>query len=282
VISADAPRRRLVPATVAGFRLVFTNQVLRAVAVLVMGGWFFAVVPEGLAAAWASQISGGGSVRGLDQALIMMASPVGCALGALVVGRFVAPSTRQWLIRPLAVLSPAALVPAFVVHSVAVIVALAMISGFAINGLAAPANGLFVKALPAAFRARAFGVMQFGLQLVQTLALVATGLIADRYKVPYAVSIWSTIGVAVMLGIGLLWPTPKVVDETIAAVQEANRQAAGASGGQPAVITDTGATDAVTPGVVEAMEIADALDTSPTVELDPLGRRPGGEPVVPR
>ena len=136
---------------------------LRAIAAVVFFGAMFVVVPEGLAAAWASELSHHGGDRGFDQAFIMTASPVGAVIGAIVVGRLVSPATRQRLLRPLAVLVPTALVPVFLTHSVVGHrVRSSLISSFAVAGLTAPANGLFVQALPAEFRARAFGVMQFG------------------------------------------------------------------------------------------------------------------------
>ncbi len=121
VIASAAQRRRLVTETVAGFRLVLRSPVLRAIAAVVFFGAMFVVVPEGLAAAWASELSHQGGDRGFDQAFIMTASPVGAVIGAIVVGRLVSPATRQRLLRPLAVLVPAALVPVFLTHSVAVI-----------------------------------------------------------------------------------------------------------------------------------------------------------------
>ena len=47
------------------------------------------------------------------------------------------------------------------------------------GGLLPVANGLFVQALPDAFRARAFGVVQGGLQLLQGAAVLLTGLLVQ-------------------------------------------------------------------------------------------------------
>jgi len=126
------------------------------------------------------------------------------------------------LLRPLAVLVPAALVPVFLTHSVVVIGTLSLISSFAVAGLTAPANGLFVQALPAEFRARAFGVMQAGLALFQGAGLLAAGYIASHVEVSTAVTIFSAVGVCVMIGISVLWPSPERVDETIASVRALN------------------------------------------------------------
>ena len=224
VIAKAVERRRLITETIAGFRLVFGDSVLRQIAAVVFFAGMFAVVPEGLAAAWASVLSNNGGARGFDQALIMAASPVGAVTGAVVVARFIAPATRQKILRPLAVLIPAALVPAFLVHTVAVIGILTAISAFAINGLSTTANGLFVRALPVEFRARAFGVMQFGIALFQAIGLLVAGSIAGYVSVPVAVTIFSLIGVGVMTAICLTWPTLDRLNETFADVKEHNTQ----------------------------------------------------------
>ena len=52
---AAAHRSHLLRETSEGFRLVFGNRVLRSVAVMVFALIPFAIVPEGLAAAWAAQ-----------------------------------------------------------------------------------------------------------------------------------------------------------------------------------------------------------------------------------
>ena len=222
VIATAAQRARLITETIAGFRLVSQSPVLRPIFAIVFFGAMFAVVPEGLAAAWAADISHRGPSRGFDQALIMAAAPVGAVIGAVVIGRMVSPEWRQRLVRPLAVLVPAALVPVFLVHSVGVIALLALISSFAVNGLAAPANGMFVRATPAEFRARAFGVVQFGFQLSQALALVITGLIAGFVAVPTAVAVFSALGVCAMVAVSATWPSMQRINDTIASVQEHN------------------------------------------------------------
>jgi MFS family permease len=232
VIAAAAERARLTTETIAGFRLVLRSPVLRSIAAVVFFGAMFAVVPEGLAAAWASELSHAGGDRGFDQACIMTASPVGAVIGAIVIGRLVSPATRQRLLRPLAVLVPAALVPIFLTHSVAVIAALSLISSFAAAGLVAPANGLFVQALPAEFRARAFGVMQSGLALFQGGGLLAAGYIASHVEVSTAVTIFSLIGVVVMIAISVVWPSPERVAETIATIRERNTMTLAATEGR--------------------------------------------------
>jgi len=52
----------------------------------------FAVVPEGLAAAWAAQGDPDVVTRGLDQGLIMAAAPIGFVAGGLLTGRVLSPA----------------------------------------------------------------------------------------------------------------------------------------------------------------------------------------------
>ena len=52
-----------------------------------------------------------------------------------------------------------------------------------------------MQALPHGYRARAFGVMQGGLQLIQGGAVLVTGLLADHSPLPLVVGVWSVGGV---------------------------------------------------------------------------------------
>ncbi|HEX5542838.1 MAG TPA: MFS transporter [Micromonospora sp.] len=212
-------RSHLLRETAAGFRLVFGTPVLRAIAIIVFTSMLFAIVPEGLAAAWASELVDHEAQRGLAQALIMAANPVGFILGGLIVGRLIPPATRQALIRPFAVLAPLVLVPALLDPPPAVVALLAGLCGFAVAGVMPAANALFVQALPHGFRARAFGVMGSGTQAIQGIAVIVTGLIADRFSIPVVVGLWSLAGVLLMLLATIPWPSR---DQIQAAVATAN------------------------------------------------------------
>ena len=205
--SAD-DRTHLLDETAAGFRLVF-------------GLTLFAIVPEGLAAAWAKTLADG-DAEGITQAMIMAAGPTGFILGGLVVGRFAGSDLRRRLIRPFAVLAPLALVPALVGPPAPVVALMALVSGFAVAGLLPVLNGIFVLALPHGFRARAFGVMQGGIQLTQGGAVLVTGLLAERFNLPTVVGVWSIAGVLLMLVIISRWPSANRFDAAITAAAERN------------------------------------------------------------
>jgi predicted MFS family arabinose efflux permease len=200
-------RTHLLRETAQGFSVVFRTDVLRAIAILIFTLTLFTTVPEGLAAAWASRVTSTAAGAGLAQGMIMAGYPAGFMLGGLVVGRLLRPSTRQALIRPLAVLAPLALVPALLDPSAPVVALLTVVSGFAVAGLFPSANGLFVRALPDAFRARAFGIMQTGVQIIQGLSVVICGALADEYSLWNVVGLWSLAGVLIMLVTSSQWPS---------------------------------------------------------------------------
>ncbi|MFY1698466.1 MULTISPECIES: MFS transporter [unclassified Solwaraspora] len=215
-------RQHLLRETAEGFRLVWGTDVLRAIAVLVWTVPLFAIVPEGLAAAWAAEWAAQPGVddadRGLAQAMIMAASPTGYILGGLLIGRFVRPDRRSRLIRPFAVLAPLVLAPVMFDPSPVVVAALAAVCGFAVAGLLPVTNGLFVRALPQGYRARAFGVVATGMQVSQGTAVLLTGVLADRFDIPTVVGLWSLAG-AIVVSLALLrWPDAERFDAAAAAV----------------------------------------------------------------
>ncbi|HEY0696670.1 MAG TPA: MFS transporter [Micromonospora sp.] len=214
---ADDDRSHLLQETADGFRMVFGTPVLRAIAILVFAAMLFAIVPEGLAAAWAAEQTGDDAGRGAAQAMIMTAHPVGFILGSVVVGRFVQPRLRRILIRPFAILGPLALVPALLDPTPIVVALLSAICGFAVAGLLPVANSLFVQALPHGFRARAFGVMGTGVQVVQGASVLLTGLLAEQFTVPGVVGTWSLVGVLLMVAAVAAWPSSEQFDTAIAA-----------------------------------------------------------------
>jgi MFS family permease len=213
-------RTGLLRETAEGFSVVYRNPVLRAIALVVFGSAAFTVAPEGLAAAWAMDLTTSDAERGWYQGAIMMSNAIGFVLGSIVIGRFVAPATRIKLIRPLGVICTLVLVPAVLRPDLWAIVAMNVAAGFALAGLMPASNGLFVRALPDAFRARAFGVMQSGMLIVQGVAIFATGALADHIPLPYVIGGWSAFGVFIMLLIAFAWPNPATVADAIRAARD--------------------------------------------------------------
>jgi len=203
-----ARRSDLLHETVDGFKLVFTHRTLRFLVLLVFCGSLFAVVPEGLGAAWAAWLTGSNKPGGWTQGVIMAAVPLGSILGALTVTRLIPPARRRRLLRPLGLATPLVLVPAVFDPRVYAIAVMAGLCGFAIGGLVPVANGEFVRELPPAYRARAFGVVQGGLQLLQGAAVLITGYLAHFWELPKVVGLWSLGGVGLMLMLWAAGPTP--------------------------------------------------------------------------
>jgi MFS family permease len=226
-------RRHLLRETGDGFRLVFGTPVLRAIAILVFAAMLFSIVPEGLAAAWASELADEGANPEPIQGLIMASSPIGFILGGLAIGRGVRPSRRQALIRPFAVLAPLALVPALLNPPAVVVALLTAVSGFAVAGLMPVTNGLFVQALPNGYRARAFGVMNTGVQVMQGIAVLTTGMLADRFPIPGVVGLWCAAGVLLMLVLATRWPQPERFEAAIAQAREGQVVVPGARPAHP-------------------------------------------------
>ncbi len=218
-----AQRTHLLKETAQGFRVVFGTPVLRAIALLTLAMLLFTAPPEGLAAAWAAYVDP--AHQGLAQGLIMMGGPFGFFVGGLVINRFVAPERRRRLIRPFATLAPVTLVPALANPPAVVVALLAALCGVCVAGMVPASNGLFVQALPRQYRARAFGVMQSGIQITQAGAVMVTGILAAHRSLPHVVGWWSVGGIVLVVAVSLRWPAPREFNQAIERTRQANAAA---------------------------------------------------------
>ncbi|MEU7906627.1 MFS transporter [Actinoplanes sp. NPDC049118] len=196
-----AERRHLLRETGEGFRLVFGTPLLRSIALMVFALTTFTILPEGLAAGWAALFHEEPSARGFDQGLIMAAGPIGFVIGGLGINRLVVQSRRRRLVRPLALLAPTALALTVFAPNAGTVAVFVVISGIAQGGLMPTLNGEFVLALPHGYRARAYGVVQGGLQFTQCFAVIATGALAQVSSIPLVVGVWSIGGLLLMLAL---------------------------------------------------------------------------------
>jgi len=197
--------------TIAGLRLVFGSRKLRVYTLMVWTAAAFAFAPEGLAAPFAKDLGGGPTTVGL----LLAANPVGTIVGGVVVSRFMPPSLRIRAVRPLAVLAAASLIPLAIDLPLWAVLLLYASSGFGMAFLL-PLNGMFARVLPVGFRARAFGVVQSGLQLSQGVAVITAGWIASAIDVRQVIWLSGAIGVLVVCVIGLAWPAASEVDQAVA------------------------------------------------------------------
>jgi MFS family permease len=198
--------------TVAGLRLVFGSRVLRVYTAMVWASAAFAFAPEGLAAPLAEDLSGRSHT--IVVGLLLAASPVGTIAGGIVVARLVSPARRAVLLRPLALLSALALVPVAFSPPLPAVLTLYVISGFGMSFLL-PLNAMFVRALPVSYRARAFGVVQSGLQISQGIAIVLAGWVADAVAPTSVIGLSGLIGVACIGLLTISWPTPREVLDAV-------------------------------------------------------------------
>jgi MFS family permease len=171
-----------------GIRLVFGNPYLRSLALF---AWLctFYVVPEGLAAPYATARGGGPGWVGI----LLAAGAFGAASGAFVLGRFVQPDTRIRLMGPLAIaacsiLLLCALRPGLVMSAV-----IFAASGFA-GAYQVIANAAFVVAVPDHARAQAYGLVGAGLAVGQGLGIVLAGAIAQVIDPTYVVAFAGVLG----------------------------------------------------------------------------------------
>ncbi|MCW2502764.1 MAG: transporter [Actinomycetia bacterium] len=192
--------------TADGLRLVFGSRVLRVYTAMVWASAAFAFAPEGLAAPLADDIAGRG--HNVVVGLLLAANPVGTITGGIVVARFISPARRAQLLRPLALLSALALVPLAFSPPLAVVLVLYFASGFGMSFLL-PLNAMFVRALPISFRARAFGVVQSGLQISQGLAIVVAGWLADTVHASVVIGLGGVFGVVCLGLLAVVWPSPR-------------------------------------------------------------------------
>ncbi|GIJ52071.1 membrane protein [Virgisporangium aliadipatigenens] len=219
-------RTHLLRETGSGIALVFRSPVLRAVAAVVFATSLLSIVPEGLAAAWAADLSDSPAARGWIQGAIMIANPVGFVLGGIVVGRFLGPIKRQRVIPYFALIVPVSLVPALIDPGPTLVYAMSFLGGFATAGLLPATNALFVQALPDSYRARAFGVMRSGIMIFHGVAVLATGWLAGLYPIHVVVGMWGLFGTAVMIASVLIWPPSQQISTEIARVKGLNAAAA--------------------------------------------------------
>jgi MFS family permease len=216
-------RRNILRETIEGFTVVFGSPALRAITLLIFSAMLFGALPEGLGVVWAASMNPDSAAeRGLYQGLIMLSPAVGFILGGLIVGRLVSPARRRALIRPLAMLAPATLIPSIAHPPLAIVCLMGAALGFCIAGVLPAANGLFVQALPNTHRARAFGVVQSGMQLIQGFSIIAAGWLASPpTHLPVVIGSWAIVGVIVVaLTAILLWPTK---DGFATAIERARR-----------------------------------------------------------
>ncbi len=182
----------------AATRLIATDSRLRTLLAL---GWLaaFLVVPEGLAAPYAHQLSAGATAIGL----LMAAGPAGGALGAYLFVR-IPERRRVVLIGPLAAASGLALTGTILEPGLPASIALWGVSGlFAAYQVQAAAS--FVRAVPNRHRGQTVGLASSGLLAVQGLGVLLFGVAADQLGAADAIALAGAIALALAIPLGFAW-----------------------------------------------------------------------------
>jgi MFS family permease len=185
----------------AGARVVFGTPTLRSIVLIVWISSVCSFAWEGIAVPWAHELGGGARTVGL----LLGVSAAGTTVGSVIIGRVCPPRLRRRLILPLAVLAPALLGLVLADNAVPLDVLVLIFSGFGM-AFVIPLNALFMQALPAELRGRAFGVAQGGLQATQGVGVLAAGALVGAFSITTTIGVLGLIGAAATLAIGLLQP----------------------------------------------------------------------------
>jgi predicted MFS family arabinose efflux permease len=173
----------------------------RRVRRLLLAQWLppaFSVGAEALLVAYAAERGFAAGAAGY----LMACLPVGMFAGDLVVGRFIAPRTRERLVGPLVALLGLPLVALGAAVPLPAVLGLLVLSGagFAYTlGL----QRAFLDALPEAMRGQGFGLLSSGLMTAQGLGPAVFGAVALVTGVPAAVALAGAAAatcVAIVLG----------------------------------------------------------------------------------
>jgi MFS family permease len=184
---------------ITGARLVLARPALR---IPMLFGWLAAFynAPEGVVTPLARDMHGGAAVVGV----ILAAEALGETMGAIVIGRFVAPATRLRVMGPLAVAGCGILALFFLQPDLPASLLILFTSGLA-SGYQIAANAAFVTATPREQRSQAFGLAQGGMSLGQGTLMILGGAVADHFAPAWVIAVCGTIGAVVALAIAVGW-----------------------------------------------------------------------------
>ncbi len=137
-------------------------------------GASYAIVPEAIATAYASELGHSSSVVGL----IMAAAALGSVVGGLTIGRFAAPGLASRLMYPLALAGTLPLLIVALHPGLVISLTLFVLCGLG-QAFQVVANTEFATNVPAEVRTRAFGIAIAGLYGGQSLAILGAGAAAQ-------------------------------------------------------------------------------------------------------
>ncbi|HEX2144764.1 MAG TPA: MFS transporter [Glycomyces sp.] len=206
-------RRHVLAETADGLRMLRDNKVLRTVSFGIWGLFALTAVPEGVAVLWAVHLGGDSKMQGT----IMAVDAAGAVVATLLFTRFVRPSVRDRLIRPLAFFAPLVLTMALFDPPLAGVLLIALGAGLA-TMIMAPMNATLAQSIPEGWRGRVVAAANSGLQLSQGIAIAGIGLIVEfGVPVPYVVGTWGVLGFALQFLVTRNWPSAEEIEAAKAA-----------------------------------------------------------------
>ncbi|MDA1358048.1 MFS transporter [Glycomyces luteolus] len=206
-------RRHVLVETADGLRMLRDNKVLRTVSFGIWGLFALTAVPEGVAVLWSVHLNGDSRTQGL----IMAVDAAAAVVATLLFTRFVRPSVRDKLIRPLAFIGPVVLTTALLDPPLAGVLLIAMGAGVA-NMIMAPMNATLAHCIPDGWRGRVVAAANSGLQLSQGIAIAGIGLIVEfGATLPYVVGAWGLCGFLIQYLVTRNWPAPAEIEAAKAA-----------------------------------------------------------------
>jgi hypothetical protein len=196
---AGTQHRTTWSAIAAGGGVVVTDRRLRVLIGLGCTAGVY-VGAEALLVPYTAQIHAGTSAVGWMGGALAM----GSALGGLVLSRALSgPAQRRWL-GPLAIATPAVLVPMVMLPGLGFSLLLWGMCGM-LAGHDVITRTLFVAAAPAAQRAQVLGLAQAAIRGAQGFAVLGVGLGALAWTPAHVITAAALMGTAVAVGMALAW-----------------------------------------------------------------------------
>jgi MFS family permease len=206
-------RKHVLIETGEGLKALRDNRVLRTVSFSIWGMFALAAVPEGVAVLWAAHLGRGSATQGA----LMAVDAAATVAGMLLITRFVQPSLRGKLIRPLSFAAPLVLTAALFNPPLAGVFMIAIGSGLS-TAIMAPMNATLAQCIPDGWRGRIVSAVNGGLQLSQGAAIAGVGFVAELgVPVPYVVGVWGVLGLGIMALVTRNWPSAEEIERAKAA-----------------------------------------------------------------
>lgn len=180
--------------TVVGLHAVFNDAPVRR---MVLGAWVacaVAVLPEGLAVAYATQL--GAETYAVP--VLLAAGPLGSMLAALGLARLVSPDRRPSLMWPLMAFSCLPLLGMLAAPGLLGSAVLLFLSGCG-SAAVLLVSTTVGRTVDAAVRGRVFGIAASGLMAAQGAALLAGGVLASFLPIPLVIAVAGVGGLLVIV-----------------------------------------------------------------------------------